>query len=201
MAKDAWYFLLPLLCLAGLLVVLGWFLLALIPFTLAVFVVFFFRDPDRKIPTEADAVVSPADGKVIKVESVPGGTLVSIFLSIFNVHVNRSPVAGKVNRVEYRPGKFHLAFDERASIENEQLVFSVGENPSITFSLIAGLVARRIIPWKKVGDTVSKGDRIALIRFGSRVDIVLPREAQVSVKRGDRVKGGSTILGRMGAAS
>ncbi|GAB4241611.1 MAG: phosphatidylserine decarboxylase family protein [Acidobacteriota bacterium] len=191
--KDAYYFALPGLVLAAGAAWRGWLWVAVVLLFLAGFVLFFFRDPERVPPDDPAAIVSPADGKVIQVRGSEGGTLVSIFLSIFDVHVNRAPVGGTVGRCEHRPGKFLLAFDERASVENEQVVYEIGD---VRFALIAGLVARRIVPWKKVGDQVGPGDRIALIRFGSRVDILLPPGAEVLVQPGRRVKAGVSILAK-----
>lgn len=195
--RDGYLFALPLLAAAILFALFGWYL-AVVPLViLAGFVLFFFRDPDRVIPSDPDALVSPADGKVIRVLPEEGVTRVVIFLSVFNVHVNRAPVAGTVEECRHQPGKFHLAFDDRASLENEQLVFRIG---GLRFALIAGLVARRIIPWKQVGDQVRKGDRIALIRFGSRVDILIPAGAAIQVAVGDRVRAGSSIIARWSAS-
>ncbi len=191
--RDAYYFALPLLILAFV----GWSLGFPVPaaalLVLAGFVLFFFRDPDRKIPEDPSAIVSPADGKIVGLAREGGGTRISIFLSVFDVHVNRAPVSGRIERCDHRPGRFLPAFDDRASVENEQVVFRIG---GITFSLIAGLVARRIIPWKGEGDQVRKGDRIALIRFGSRVDLLVPEGSHVMVSRGDRVRAGSSVLAR-----
>ncbi|MEE8585726.1 MAG: phosphatidylserine decarboxylase, partial [Acidobacteriota bacterium] len=121
----------------------------------------------------------------------------SIFLSIFDVHVSRAPIEGEIESQQYRPGRFLLAFDERASVENEQLALTIANGGRrLRFSLIAGLVARRIVPWKKTGDRVAKGDRIGLIRFGSRVDVYLPAGCKPVVKRGDRVRGGASIIAR-----
>ena len=193
--QDGYLFALPPILAA----ILGWYLGFLVPavvcLLLGAFVLFFFRDPHREIPEDPSAIVSPADGKVVGVKPEGTGSRVSIFLSVFDVHVNRAPVGGRIERCEHRPGKFLLAFDDRASVENEQVVFKIGD---ITFSLIAGLVARRIIPWKREGDLVRKGDRIALIRFGSRVDLLLPDDCLVLVSRGDRVRAGSSVLARRG---
>lgn len=193
MARDAYLFLIPLLLLTGLCAVPGWYYLALPLALLALFTAFFFRDPDRDIPGDPAAIVSPADGRVLKVEQQPEGLMISIFLSIFNVHVNRAPVGGKIEQCEHRSGKFRLAFDDRASVENEQVIFRIGD---IRFSLIAGLVARRIIPWREEGEEVEKGDRIALIRFGSRVDMLIPQGIEVDVVPGNRVRAGSTVVAR-----
>jgi phosphatidylserine decarboxylase len=175
----------------------GFTIAAIICLILLLFVAFFFRNPERTIPSESDVIVSPADGRVIRIEkSETGLTRVSIFLSIFNVHVNRAPIAGKLVEQTYHKGRFHLAFDDRASVENERLALKIENGRSVSFSLIAGIIARRIIPWKKEGDTVAKGDRIALIRFGSRVDIELPEDCELTIAKGDRVHGGSSTIAR-----
>ncbi len=195
MVKDAYYFMIPLLALAAALFFFQWWIAGGVLAGLAAFVGFFFRDPERTIPNVAGAIVSPADGKVIRITRLPGGeSRLSIFLSVFDVHVNRAPIAGKVTRQVHQDGKFLLAFDDRATLENEQLQLTLSGDREISFALIAGLVARRIIPWKKIGDTVSRGDRIGLIRFGSRVDIVIPEDCRLEVRVGERVRGGSTIL-------
>lgn len=192
-ARDAYLFALPLLGFGLIGLYIGLLFLAVAGLTLTAFVLFFFRDPNRSIPLQQDVIVSPADGKVIKVSSGAESTRISIFLSVFDVHVNRAPVSGTITRCEHKRGKYHFAFDDRASVENEQLIFTIG---GLTFSLIAGLVARRIVPWKCLGDRVDKGDKIALIRFGSRVDLLVPSKSEVLVSEGDRVKAGSSILAR-----
>jgi len=166
-----------------------------------VFVLYFFRDPERVIPKDADAVVSPADGRVMVVtpEDLEGrpGQRVSIFLSIFDVHVNRAPVSGTIAALDYRRGSFHGALFERASAENEQNVIHM-QTPrgELVFKQIAGLIARRILFWKERGDAVEMGDRVGMIRFGSRVDVWLPAAAQIAVRPGDTVRGGASILAR-----
>lgn len=195
MVRDAYTFIIPLLTAAALLVYLGWWPAALAVGVLAAFVAFFFRNPERTIPTTPGAVVSPADGKIIRITpEKDGGNRVSIFLSVFDVHVNRAPIAGRVQRQVHQDGRFRLAFDDRASVENEQLQMTLRGEREISFALIAGLVARRIVPWTRPGDVVKRGDRIGLIRFGSRVDIVIPADCRLQVQPGERVKGGSTIL-------
>ncbi len=195
MVRDAFYFLIPLSLAASLTIAWQWWALALLLIASAGFVAFFFRDPARVIPEDPDSIVSPADGKVIRLDGLAGGeTRLSIFLSVFDVHVNRAPIDGQLVRQVYRRGKFLLAFDDRATLENEQLQVTLRGEREISFSLIAGLVARRIVPWKKVGEQVRRGDRIGLIRFGSRVDIIIPGSCRLNVKMGDRVKGGSSIL-------
>ncbi|MGH9720685.1 MAG: phosphatidylserine decarboxylase [Bryobacteraceae bacterium] len=171
-----------------------WFAVPL--FILAVFCLYFFRDPDREVP-EGPVAVSPADGKIvaIKAES-PARTRVSIFLNVFDVHVNRSPVAGTIRDVRYQRGKFLVASQEAASAENEQNTVTV-ESPDgvrVVFKQIAGLIARRIVFHKRAGDAVAAGERVGLIKFGSRVDVELGPEWEVMVKEGDRVAAGSSVL-------
>ena len=194
--KDAYRFLLPLLGAAALAFGLRLYWVAILALLLAAFVAFFFRNPRRDIPSDPRVIVSPADGRVVKVERVGNVTRLSIFLSIFNVHVNRSPIAGRIEAIDYRRGKFKAAFNHSASVENERNVIMVAQgNIKLVFTQIAGLIARRIVCWKKVGDTVGKGELIGLIRFGSRVDVLFPAGTDVTVERGDRVRGGSTPIG------
>jgi phosphatidylserine decarboxylase len=194
--KDAYRFLIPLLAATVLAFALGLSQVAILVLLLAAFVAFFFRNPRREIPSDPRVIVSPADGRVVKIERVGNVTKLSIFLSIFNVHVNRSPIAGRIEAIDYRRGKFKAAFNHAASVENERNVIMVAQgNIKLVFTQIAGLVARRIVCWKRVGDTVSKGELIGLIRFGSRVDVLFPAGTDVTVKRGDRVRGGSTPIG------
>jgi phosphatidylserine decarboxylase len=168
---------------------------------LGLFVLYFFRDPDRVIPADPSAVVSPADGHVIEIldESSHGkpGKRITIFLSVFDVHVNRSPVAGQISQIVYKPGRFYAAMRKRASAENEQNVITVTtRGGDIVFKQIAGAIARRVICWKRVGDGVALGERIGMIRFGSRVDIWLPISSEIMVRRGQRVHGGASILAK-----
>jgi phosphatidylserine decarboxylase len=194
--KDAYRFLLPLLGAAALAFGLRLYWVAIFVLLLAAFVAFFFRNPRREIPSDPRVIVSPADGRVVKVERVGNVTRLSIFLSIFNVHVNRSPIAGRIEAIDYRRGKFKAAFNHSASVENERNVIMVAQgNIKLVFTQIAGLIARRIVCWKKVGDMVGKGELIGLIRFGSRVDVLFPAGTDVTVERGDRVRGGSTPIG------
>jgi phosphatidylserine decarboxylase len=177
------------------------FLLAL---ALAGFVAAFFRDPERKVPEETNAILSPADGRVLLVEprtSEEGdgaaGTKISIFMSVFNCHVNRLPAAGIVRDIRYRPGRFYAAHQERASGQNEQNALQLeGEGDrEITVVQIAGLIARRIVCWVRVGDRLPAGTRFGLIQFGSRVDLYLPPGVRLTVRRGDRVKAGLSVMG------
>jgi phosphatidylserine decarboxylase len=168
---------------------------------LGLFVLYFFRDPNRAIPDDPAAVVSPADGHVVEIvdEQLNGrsGKRVSIFLSVFDVHVNRTPVAGRISKVEYKPGRFYAAMRQRASEQNEQNVITVTTpGGDIVFKQIAGAIARRVICWKQVGDQVTLGERIGMIRFGSRVDIWLPSASQIVVRRGQMVYGGKSILAK-----
>jgi phosphatidylserine decarboxylase len=168
-----------------------------IPFLiLAVFCLWFFRDPDRAIPP-GPVAVSPADGKVVAIRPEGGQTRVSIFLNVFDVHVNRSPIAGKITEVRYKTGKFLVASREEATTDNEQNFITVeGNGTKIVFSQIAGLIARRIICYKKAGDIVEAGERIGYIKFGSRVDMFLGPEWTIEVKEGQRVAAGSSIIAR-----
>jgi len=168
-----------------------------IPFViLAVFCLWFFRDPDRAIPT-GPVAVSPADGKVVAIKPEGGQTRVSIFLNVFDVHVNRSPIAGRITEVRYKTGKFLVASKEEATTDNEQNFITVeGDGTKIVFSQIAGLIARRIICYKKAGDVVAAGDRVGYIKFGSRVDMFLGPEWTIEVREGQRVSAGSSIIAK-----
>ena len=199
MVKEGYYFGIPPLLLGSVFYLLHWNAAAVAAVLLALFVFSFFRDPERVVPTEAGAVVSPGDGRVVVVteEENAGkpGMRVSVFLAVWNVHVNRSPAAGTITKLEYRPGKFLAAMRERASVENEQNVFTLSTDAGeIVFKQIAGLIARRVVSWKKPGDKVARGERIGLVRFGSRVDLWVPKEAEILVKVGDNVRGGSSVL-------
>lgn len=164
-------------------------------YALAMFCLYFFRDPERIIPS-GNVLVSPADGKVVAVRSLDSGEVrVSIFLNIFNVHVNRTPIAGRVTAVQYQKGKFLVASHEAASSENEQNTLIIeGEGTRVVCRQIAGLIARRIVCFKKPGDTVTAGERIGYIKFGSRTDVVFGSEWSIAVKVGDKVAGGVTVL-------
>jgi phosphatidylserine decarboxylase len=194
--KEAFRFLIPLFISAIVAFALGLQLGAFLVLLFAAFVAFFFRNPKRHIPPDPRAIVSPADGKVVKVDRVGNVTKLSIFLSIFDVHVNRSPIAGRVEAIDYKKGRFRPAFNHAASVDNERNVIMVTQGDlRLVFTQIAGLVARRIVCWKKVGDTVAKGELIGLIRFGSRVDVLFPAGIEATVKPGSRVRGGSSVIG------
>jgi phosphatidylserine decarboxylase len=169
---------------------------------LAAFFLWFFRDPERRIPHEAGAVVSPGDGKVTDVSPVTSGskklTRISIFLSVFNVHVNRSPIAGTISEIRYQRGKYLNAMSRASADENEQNIVTVeGDGQTVVFKQIAGLLARRIVFHPKVGDRLERGQRVGLIKFGSRVDVLLDATAALQVKVGDRVKGGDSVLAHL----
>jgi phosphatidylserine decarboxylase len=171
-----------------------WFGLPL--FLLAAFCLYFFRDPERAIPSGAVAV-SPADGKVVAVRPEAGRNRISIFLNIFDVHVNRAPIAGVITGVEYQPGQFLVASKEDASSRNEQNVVTVrGDDTEVVFKQIAGLIARRIVFRKHPGDKVQIGERVGLIKFGSRVDVLFGPEWEITVRPGMRVSAGSSVVAR-----
>src|SRR5881396_2502633 len=193
--RDAFRFLVPLCISAVFAFALGLYLAAVLVIGLAAFVAFFFRNPKRHIPPDPRVIVSPADGRVVKVERAGNVTKLSIFLSIFDVHVNRSPMRGRVEAIDYRRGKFKAAFNHAASIENERNIIMIGQgNVKLVFTQIAGLVARRIVCWKRVGDFVDKGELVGLIRFGSRVDVLFPAGTEATVEKGARVRGGATPI-------
>jgi len=199
MVRDGYLYALPLI---GAAVLLGWLTnpaWAIIPVLLAVFFLWFFRDPERAIPQDAGAVVSPGDGKVTDVSTVIVGNekqmRLSIFLSVFDVHVNRSPIAGVVRDARYQRGQYLNAMNAASSELNEQNVVTVeGDGQTVVFKQIAGLLARRIVFHPKVGDPLERGQRVGLIKFGSRVDVLMSASARVNVKVGDRVKGGASVL-------
>jgi phosphatidylserine decarboxylase len=199
MVPDGYYYAVPLL---GAAVLVGW--LAGAPWAvpavvLAAFFLWFFRDPERVIPDAAGAIVSPADGKVTDVSPVTLDGIrharISIFLSVFDVHVNRSPIAGVIRNVRYQKGKFLNAMNAASAEQNEQNIVTVeGDSQTVVFKQIAGLLARRIVFTKRAGDRVSRGERVGLIKFGSRVDVLVEVSARLQVKVGDRVKGGASVL-------
>jgi phosphatidylserine decarboxylase len=196
------YILLPAI-LSILLALIGLWPIA-IPFAiLTVFMAFFFRDPRRDTPEDPQLVVAPADGRVTRVKRIEEGnqqaaTLVSIFLSPFDVHINRAPIAGEITNVVYTRGKFLMATNENASLVNEQNALTIqGERITVICKQIAGILARRIVCWKRAGEIVSLGERFGLIKFSSRTDLLLPPQVEVLVSEGDRVRGGVTIIGRI----
>lgn len=208
MVKDGYFYGVGLLVAAALLFWLTSWPLALVPVLLAAFFLWFFRDPQRTIPAGQGLVVSPGDGLVtetIRLETPQGPRQrISIFLSVFDVHVNRSPIGGTISEIRYQKGKYLNAMNPASADQNEQNIVTVrGEGPNapeIVFKQIAGLLARRIVFVPKVGDTIARGERVGLIKFGSRVDVVLPADAELRVKVGERVRGGASVLAALPSA-
>lgn len=206
-ALDGMRFFVPLtlVAVAAFLFSLAW--VGLLFALAALYVLWFFRNPERKIPSGADLLVSPADGRILKIEEAEGERelfpgrfkKVSIFMNIFNVHVNRSPCAGIVGRISYRQGKFFSANLDKASLSNERnaVVVKRDDGRDILVIQIAGLVARRIVCWKKEGMSLEKGERFGLIRFGSRLEVFAPVDTEILVSVGDKVKAGATAIGRL----
>ena len=196
------YIVVPAL-LAAISFALGFWPIAVACALLFAFMVFFFRDPDRQPPAEPDIIVAPADGRVMRVNALAperegSPTLVSIFLSPLDVHINRAPIAGRITDISYVKGKFLIATNERASLVNEQNVLTIeGQEVTVVCKQIAGILARRIVCWKQMNDSVALGERIGLIKFSSRTDVVLPENVKVMVTEGMKVKGGTTIIGRI----
>jgi phosphatidylserine decarboxylase len=201
MIKDAYRFALPPLIAGPLCFIPGWKWLGGILIFLGLFIFYFFRDPQRNVPSDPGLIVSPADGHVVEIvdemlDSVVGHRI-SIFLSIWDVHVQRAPAAGRIADVVYRPGRFYAALRSAASRENEQNIIYVHTSRGpLVFKQIAGAIARRVICWKREGEEVALGERVGLIRFGSRVDIWLPLDTQVVVKLRQKVKGGESVLAK-----
>jgi len=189
--------------LALLAVVFGFWIVFLFFLVVALFMAFFFRNPERVPPSEINVVVAPADGKVTRIEPVTASdanseTVVSIFLSPLDVHINRSPIVGTISAMSYKPGRFLMATNEKASQENEQNVLTLeGEQITVVCKHIAGILARRVVCWKKKGDNLALGERFGMIKFSSRTDLVLPANVKVMVAKGDRVQGGTTIIGKI----
>ena len=185
------------------LLLLGFWPVALFFGILSAFMAFFFRDPKRQPPADTDVVVAPADGRVTRVKSInegnPGSaTLVSIFLSPLDVHINRAPIAGRITNVSYTRGKFLIATNEKASLVNEQNALTIeGEKITVVCKQIAGILARRMVCWKRQGERVALGERFGLIKFSSRTDILLPESVEVLVTEGTKVKGGTSVIGRI----
>ncbi len=206
MVRDGYFYGAGSLLAAALLIWLTAWPYAIPVLLVGAFCLWFFRDPERQIPQTAGAVVSPGDGKVTDVSLVNSSGIsqnrISIFLSVFDVHVNRSPIAGVIRDVSYQRGKFLNAMGANSAEENEQNIVTVeGEGHTVVFKQIAGLIARRIIFTRKVGDHVARGERIGLIKFGSRVDVLVDRNANIQVKVGDRVQGGASVLALLPVAS
>jgi phosphatidylserine decarboxylase len=201
-AKEGYMFILPLAVLTGIFWALSWLWVTGLFAGLFLFVTWFFRDPERSIPEDPNAIVSAGDGRVVEIvqekDPLLDGvyTRVSVFLNVFNVHVNRVPIAGKIQATRYNPGKFLNAASHKASLDNEQSAILLNNgHVTILVKQIAGLIARRIVCWAEEGDEYQRGQRFGLIRFGSRVDIFLPEGTDIKVAIGDIVNGGSSIIG------
>lgn len=181
----------------------GFWYLAIIIAIVVAFMVYFFRDPERVPPADPNVVVAPADGRVTRVKPVPSdgaepATLVSIFLSPLDVHINRSPIAGRVVDIRYSPGKFLMATNEKASDVNEQNTLVIqGEKVTVPCKQIAGILARRVVCWARKGDNLALGQRIGMIKFSSRTDVILPANVIITITEGSRVTGGETVIGRI----
>ena len=207
MVRDGYIYGLSLLAVAGVLAwATGTWVWSIVPVLLAVFYLWFFRDPKRTIPHGEGLIVSPADGLVtetVRIETPEGPRQrVSIFLNVFDVHVNRTPIAGEITSIRYLKGKFLNAMNQECAERNEQNIVTVrGEGMEIVFKQIAGLIARRIIFNQRIGDRLERGQRVGMIKFGSRTDLILPSEAEIRVRTGQRVKGGSSIIAEMPAAA
>jgi len=203
MAKEGIPFIALFIVPALVFLALQWWIAAILCLMLAAFMAFFFRDPKRDSPVDDRIVVSPADGRVVAAAPVDdriadSPTQISIFLSPLDVHINRSPISGEIVDLVYKPGAFHIASRDIASVENEQNVVTVrGARVTIVFRQIAGVIARRIVLWKKKGDRVAMGERVGLMKFSSRMDVILPAEVELLVHKGDRVVGGVSVLGRL----
>ena len=182
--------------------VFGFWYVALLLLLVALFMAFFFRDPKRVPPSDPDVVVSPADGRVTRIGASGAGgdasTVISIFLSPLDVHINRSPIPGKIVDVIYSPGKFLMATNQKASLVNEQNALTIqGEKITVVCKQIAGILARRVVCWKGKGDSLGLGERFGMIKFSSRTDVLLPANVTVTVREGQRVRGGTTVIGRI----
>jgi phosphatidylserine decarboxylase len=205
MVRDGIFYALGMLLVAAVLWWLTVPVFALVPILLAMFFLWFFRDPDRQIPPDPGLLVSPADGKVTEIAPTQMDgkpcTRISIFLNVFDVHVNRSPIAGVIKEVVYQRGKFGNAMEAASAEANEQNIVSLeGEGVTVMFKQIAGLIARRIVFNFKAGDKLTRGQRVGMIKFGSRTDVIFPLPHDLCVRVGDRVKGGSSVLARMRVA-
>lgn len=200
--RDGIPYILTPLAVSIVLLVIGYWYVALLFVVIAGFMCFFFRDPRREPPEDPNVIVSPADGRVMHVTSLSGSegnpsTLISIFLSPLDVHINRAPIAGKIVDVSYTRGKFVMATNNDASLINEQNTITIEGRITIVCKQIAGILARRIVCWKSKGEHVALGERFGLIKFSSRTDLILPQNVEVLVTKGMHVRGGVTIVGRI----
>lgn len=201
-AAEGWLYILPFIILAAVALLIQWYIAAIFLGAMGAFLLNFFRDPSRSGSDRHVDVLSPADGTVVQVKDVPDGEIwpgltrqVSIFMSVFDVHVNRAPISGIIKHYRYNPGRKMAAFADKSSLENEQnLIVIEGEHTVVAMKQIAGLLARRIVFDKKEGDHVTRGERIGMIKFGSRVDVFLPSDARTMVKLRDKTKVALTVV-------
>lgn len=198
MVKEGFPFVIIAFLIAVVFSFFGFWILAIVFAILTLFMAYFFRDPNRTIPTEADIIVSAADGKVTRIEENENGKLVSVFLSPLDVHINRAPISGKIVEVDYVRGKKVPATRNDASFINERNSIKIeGEKMTVICTQIAGIVARRIVCWNKLGDDLDIGQKYGLIKFSSRTDLLMPKEVEILVNIGDRVVGGETIIAKL----
>ena len=199
--REGYPFILVPLVIAVVTAVLGLWYVGVLFLIVTAFMAYFFRDPHRVPPDDSSLVVSPADGRVTRIKPVtdePGSpTVVSIFLSPLDVHINRSPIAGKITDTVYTRGKFLMATNEMASLVNEQNALTIEGEITVVCKQIAGILARRVVCWKQAGDTLALGERFGMIKFSSRTDLVLPANVKITVTEGARVRGGTTVIGRI----
>jgi phosphatidylserine decarboxylase len=207
-APEGWIFIIPVIILTALTLLMNWYAAAIVLGLIAAFLINFFRDPHRAGSAHHVDVLSPADGTVVVVKDIADGEIwpgltkqVSIFMSVFDVHVNRAPITGRIVHYRYSPGKKLVAMSHKSSTENEQnlIVVEDSRGAKLAFKQIAGLLARRIVFDKKEGDEVVRGERVGMIKFGSRVDIFFPADAVINVKMRDKVKVGLTVIAEIGA--
>ena len=198
MVKEGLPFVIVPLLIAVVLAVFNYWIIAALFVALTLFMMYFFRDPQRTIPSEADIIVSAADGKVTRIEDREDGKFVSVFLSPVDVHINRAPIAGKVVKVELFQGKKAPATSNEASQTNERNAMTIqGKKMTVVCTQIVGILARRIVCWSKAGDNLELGEKYGLIKFGSRTDLLMPKNVEILVKVGEKVVGGETIIARL----
>ncbi|HMM80611.1 MAG TPA: phosphatidylserine decarboxylase [Pyrinomonadaceae bacterium] len=197
MAKEGLPFILVALAIAGLLAIPGWWIGVSIFVLVAAFLAYFFRDPHRNVPSNGGVILAAADGRVTRITEDGNGTLISVFMSPFDVHINRSPISGTIREVIYEKGRKLPATRNEASYVNERNTLVIdGEGLTVRCTQIAGIMARRIVCWPKIGDKIERGERFGLIKFSSRTDVLVPSGFEVAVNIGDHVRGGETVIAR-----
>jgi phosphatidylserine decarboxylase len=198
MVKEGFPFVLVPLGIAAVLALFGFWIASIPLILIALFMLYFFRDPYRVVPSGDGLIVSAADGRVTRIESNDDSKLVSVFLSPLDVHINRSPIAGKVSKITYTRGRKTPATSNNASLVNERNSLKIdGENLTVTCTQIAGILARRIVCWPQEGDDLERGQKFGLIKFSSRTDVLMPPNVEITVQIGDKVRGGETIIARL----